>query len=58
MSLYECVHSARNDVTQQKVEGSADSIANPPQAEGDATKQRAPNVELMAGPPVQDRNDG
>lgn len=33
MSLYECVFIARNDVTQQQVEGIIDSIAS--QLEGD-----------------------
>jgi small subunit ribosomal protein S6 len=40
VSLYECVLIARNDVTQQQVEGIADGIANQLQAEGGAMKKR------------------
>ena len=40
MSLYECVLIARNDVTQLRVEGIADGIANQLQAEGGAMKKR------------------
>ena len=34
MPLYECVLIARNDVTQQQVEGLADQIAAQMEAEG------------------------
>jgi len=40
VSLYECVLIARNDVTQQQVEGIADGIASQLQAEGGAMRKR------------------
>ena len=40
MSLYECVLIARNDVTQQQVEGIADGIASQLETEGGAMKKR------------------
>ena len=40
MSLYECVLIARNDVTQQQVEGIADGIASQLETEGGAVKKR------------------
>ena len=40
MPLYECVLIARNDVTQQQVEGIADGIAGQLEAEGGAVKKR------------------
>ena len=40
MPLYECVLIARNDVTQQQVEGIADSIASQLETEGGAVKKR------------------
>ncbi|MBV9248264.1 MAG: 30S ribosomal protein S6 [Acetobacteraceae bacterium] len=40
MPLYECVLIARNDVTQQQVEGIADSIATQLETEGGAVKKR------------------
>jgi small subunit ribosomal protein S6 len=40
MPLYECVLIARNDVTQQQVEGVADNIATQLEAEGGAVKKR------------------
>ena len=40
MPLYECVLIARNDVTQQQVEGIADGIAAQLEAEGGAVKKR------------------
>ncbi len=40
MPLYECVLIARNDVTQQQVEGIADGIASQLEAEGGAVKKR------------------
>lgn len=40
MSLYECIIIARNDVTQQQVEGIADSIASQLEIEGGAMKKR------------------
>ncbi|HUZ63753.1 MAG TPA: 30S ribosomal protein S6 [Acetobacteraceae bacterium] len=40
MPLYECVLIARNDVTQQQVEGVADVIAAQLEAEGGSVKKR------------------
>jgi small subunit ribosomal protein S6 len=40
MPLYECVLIARNDVTQQQVEGVADGIAATLETEGGAMKKR------------------
>jgi small subunit ribosomal protein S6 len=40
MPLYECVLIARNDVTQQQVEGIADGIAGQLEVEGGAIKKR------------------
>ena len=40
MPLYECVLIARNDVTQQQVEGIADGIAAQLETEGGAVKKR------------------
>jgi small subunit ribosomal protein S6 len=40
VSLYECVFIARNDVTQQQVEGIADNIASQLETEGGAMKKR------------------
>jgi small subunit ribosomal protein S6 len=40
VSLYECVLIARNDVTQQQVEGIADAIASQLETEGGAIKKR------------------
>ncbi len=40
MPLYECVLIARNDVTQQQVEGVADGIASQLETEGGAVKKR------------------
>jgi small subunit ribosomal protein S6 len=40
MPLYECVLIARNDVTQQQVEGIADGIAAQLEAEGGAMQKR------------------
>jgi small subunit ribosomal protein S6 len=40
MPLYETVLIARNDVTQQQVEGIADAIATQFEADGDAVKKR------------------
>ncbi|HEY7576051.1 MAG TPA: 30S ribosomal protein S6 [Acetobacteraceae bacterium] len=40
MPLYECVLIARNDVTQQQVEGIADGIASQLEAEGGEVKKR------------------
>jgi small subunit ribosomal protein S6 len=40
MPLYECVLIARNDVTQQQVEGVADNIATQLEAEGGAVQKR------------------
>jgi len=40
MPLYECVLIARNDVTQQQVEGVADNIATQLEAEEGAVKKR------------------
>jgi len=40
MPLYETVFIARNDVTQQQVEGIVDAIATQFEAEGDAVKKR------------------
>ena len=40
MPLYECVLIARNDVTQQQVEGIADGIASQLETEGGAVKKR------------------
>ena len=40
MPLYECVLIARNDVTQQQVEGVADTIATQLEAEEGAVKKR------------------
>ena len=40
MPLYETVLIARNDVTQQQVEGIVDAIATQFEAEGDAVKKR------------------
>ena len=40
MPLYECVLIARNDVTQQQVEGIADQIGAQLEAEGGAVKKR------------------
>jgi small subunit ribosomal protein S6 len=40
VSLYECVLIARDDVTQQQVEGIAEGIANQLQADGGAMKKR------------------
>lgn len=40
MSLYECVLIARNDVTQQQVEGIADGIASQLESEGGSMKKR------------------
>ncbi len=40
MPLYECVLIARNDVTQQQVEGIADAIAGQLEAENGAVKKR------------------
>lgn len=40
MSLYECVFIARNDVTQQQVEGIVDSIANQLETDGGAMIKR------------------
>src|SRR5271157_3995063 len=40
MPLYECVLIARNDVTQQQVEGVADNIASQLEIEGGAVKKR------------------
>ena len=40
MPLYECVLIARNDVTQQQVEGLADEIAGQLETDGGAMKKR------------------
>ena len=40
MPLYECVLIARNDVTQQQVEGIADGIAGQLETEGGEVKKR------------------
>src|SRR5689334_7817174 len=40
MPLYECVLIARNDVTQQQVEGIADGITSQLETEGGAVKKR------------------
>ena len=40
MPLYECVLIARNEVTQQQVEGIVDAIATQFEAEGDSVKKR------------------
>ena len=40
MPLYECVLIARNDVTQQQVEGVADNIAGQLETEGGAVRKR------------------
>src|SRR5579871_3306384 len=40
MPLYECVLIARNDVTQQQVEGIADQIATQFEGEGGSVKKR------------------
>jgi small subunit ribosomal protein S6 len=40
MPLYECVLIARNDVTQQQVDGIADGIAGQLEADGGAVKKR------------------
>lgn len=40
MSLYECVLIARNDVTQQQVEGIVDTIASQLETEGGVMKKR------------------
>ena len=40
MPLYECVLIARNDVTQQQVDGIADGIASQLETEGGAVKKR------------------
>jgi len=40
MPLYECVLIARNDVTQQQVEGIADGIASQLETEGGALQKR------------------
>jgi small subunit ribosomal protein S6 len=40
MPLYECVLIARNDVTQQQVEGIADQIATQLEGEGGAVRKR------------------
>jgi len=40
MPLYECVLIARNDVTQQQVEGLADEIAGQLETDGGAVKKR------------------
>jgi len=40
VSLYECVLIARNDVTQQQIEGIADGIASQLESEGGAMKKR------------------
>ena len=40
MPLYECVYIARNDVTQQQVEGIADGIASQLETEGGEVKKR------------------
>jgi len=40
MPLYECVLIARNDVTQQQVEGIADGITTSLETEGGAVKKR------------------
>ena len=40
MSLYECVLIARNDVTEQQVEGVVDGIATQLELEGGAIKKR------------------
>src|SRR6201996_7021253 len=40
MPLYECVLIARNDVTQQQVEGIADNIASQLEIEGGAVRKR------------------
>lgn len=40
MPLYECVFIARNDVTQQQVDGIADHIAQLMEAEGGSVKKR------------------
>ena len=40
MPLYECVLIARNDVTQQQVEGIADGIATQLETEGGEMKKR------------------
>jgi small subunit ribosomal protein S6 len=40
VSLYECVLIARNDVTQQQVEGIVDNIASQLEIEGGAMKKR------------------
>jgi small subunit ribosomal protein S6 len=40
MPLYECVLIARNDVTQQQVEGVADGIASQLETEGGEVKKR------------------
>ena len=40
MPLYECVLIARNDVTQQQVEGLADTIAAQLEGDGGAVKKR------------------
>jgi len=41
MPLYQCVLIARNDVTQQQVDGIADNIALQLDADGGAVKKRA-----------------
>jgi small subunit ribosomal protein S6 len=40
MPLYECVFIARNDVTQQQVDGIADHVASLMEADGGAVKKR------------------
>ena len=40
MPLYECVFIARNDVTQQQVDGIADNIATQLETDGGAVKKR------------------
>jgi len=40
MPLYECVFIARNDVTQQQVDGIADNIAGQLETDGGAVKKR------------------
>ncbi|HUB47482.1 MAG TPA: 30S ribosomal protein S6 [Acetobacteraceae bacterium] len=40
MPLYECVFIARNDVTQQQVDGIADNIASQLETDGGAVKKR------------------
>ena len=50
MPLYESVLIARNDVTQQQVEGVADGIASQLETEGGAVKKRRPGPAQLGLP--------